>query len=412
MDQTPHIFQGYGVELEYIIVREDSLDILPVADQLLRAVSGSDESEVEMGSIGWSNELVLHVVELKTNGPVATLNGLAPLFQEHVVHANRLLSGMGGRLMPTAMHPWMDPDRETRLWPHDSHEIYDAYNSIFGCHGHGWSNVQSTHINLAFNGDEEFGRLHTAVRLILPLIPALAASSPFVDGRQGKALDSRLEFYKTNQLQVPVIAGAIIPEPVVSRREYEEKIFARIYRDIAPFDPKGILQHEWLNSRGAIARFDRSAIEIRLVDIQECPKADLAVTAAIIGVIKALVSEQWSPMTAQLSLTVEELAIILDLAIQHGEQAKIDNRRFLEMFGINRDSAHAGEIWEHLVKASLLGLHDDQPEISSALNLILQQGTLAQRLIMASNGNTSHRKLHELYLQLCHCLAQGELFEV
>ncbi|HAL85576.1 MAG TPA: hypothetical protein DCM31_01010, partial [Deferribacteraceae bacterium] len=37
-----------------------------------------------------------------------------------------------------------------------------------------------------------------------------------------------------------------------------------MYRDIAPYDPECILQEEWLNSRGAIARFDRKAIEIRL----------------------------------------------------------------------------------------------------------------------------------------------------
>ena len=43
------------------------------------------------------------------------------------------------------------------------------------------------------------------------------------------------------------------------------------------YDTKKILDHHFLNSRGAIARFDRNAIEIRLVDIQECPKADIAI---------------------------------------------------------------------------------------------------------------------------------------
>ena len=39
-----------------------------------------------------------------------------------------------------------------------------------------------------------------------------------------------------------------------------------MYRQIAPLDPDHVVQYEWLNSRGAIARFDRNAIEIRVID--------------------------------------------------------------------------------------------------------------------------------------------------
>ena len=140
-------------------------------------------NEVECGALRWSNELVLHVLELKTNGPASVLGGLADEFTRQVRQINQLLEGFGGMLMPGAMHPWMDPDLETRLWPHGDRSIYAAYDRIFGCRGHGWSNLQSTHLNLPFQGDEEFGRLHAAIRLLLPLLPALAASSPVIGGR-------------------------------------------------------------------------------------------------------------------------------------------------------------------------------------------------------------------------------------
>ena len=52
-----------------------------------------------------------------------------------------------------------------------------------------------------------------------------------------------------------------------------------MYDDIAPLDPDAVLQHEWLNARGAIARFDRNTIELRVLDVQECPRADLAICA-------------------------------------------------------------------------------------------------------------------------------------
>jgi hypothetical protein len=51
------------------------------------------------------------VIELKTNGPVVNLEGLPGTFNKHVSMVNSLLAPMGGRLMPTSMHPWMDPGR-------------------------------------------------------------------------------------------------------------------------------------------------------------------------------------------------------------------------------------------------------------------------------------------------------------
>ena len=86
--------------------------------------------------------------------------------------------------MPTAAHPLMHPDTEMQLWQHNYSKIYALYNRIFDCRGHGWSNVQSMHINLPFSDDEEFEKLHAAVRIILPIIPGLSASSPIFEGKK------------------------------------------------------------------------------------------------------------------------------------------------------------------------------------------------------------------------------------
>ena len=105
MSAPLHLFQGYGVELEYMIVDRKTLAVLPVADQLLSKVAGEIVNEVERGRLCWSNELVLHVVELKTNGPAGTLEGLGQLFTSQVGVINGLLEPYGGMLMPGAMHP-------------------------------------------------------------------------------------------------------------------------------------------------------------------------------------------------------------------------------------------------------------------------------------------------------------------
>ncbi|HYE03301.1 MAG TPA: glutamate-cysteine ligase family protein, partial [Phycisphaerales bacterium] len=196
------LFDAFGVELEYMIVDRQTLGVRPIADRVLMAGARSAEpvsdAEVPETGIGWSNELVLHVIELKTVEPVPALAGLPARFADSVRRVNRILSSLGARLMPSAMHPLMDPARDMRLWPHDNAEIYAAFDRIFGCTGHGWSNLQSVHLNLPFRGDEEFGRLHAAVRLILPMLPALAASSPMMDGRVTGVADNRLAVYRTN----------------------------------------------------------------------------------------------------------------------------------------------------------------------------------------------------------------------
>lgn len=405
------LFARVGVELEYMIVAEDGLSVLPAADELIRQVTGGWNSDVERGSIAWSNELVLHVIELKTNGPANALAGLAGEFQGEVCEMNRRLRALGGRLMPTAMHPWMDPRCETRLWPHDNSPIYEAFNRIFGCQGHGWSNLQSMHLNLPFADDEEFARLHAAIRLLLPLLPALAASSPLRDGLLTGDCDTRLAVYRLNSARIPSVTGRVIPEAVFTQREYEETILQRIYRDLAPLDPEGILQEEFSNARGAIARFSRHSIEIRVIDIQECPAADLAIAAATWAVLQGLVEERWSDLAHQKSFSAEFLEKILLGAIHEADLAPVADEGYLRAFGITgKGPVTAGQLWRHLLSEVKLPAAGPSDCWSESLNVILDQGPLARRIARAAGNGASRQRLGEVYGQLCDCLAQGRMF--
>jgi carboxylate-amine ligase len=401
------LFAGYGLELEFMIVDETTLDVAPLADRLLFAVAGEPSGDVELGKIVWSNEIVLHVLEMKTNGPSATLSGLDRLFQESVERANAVLAPLGAALLPSGMHPWMDPLRETRLWPHDYNEVYQAYDRIFGARGHGWANLQSAHLNLPFGDEEEFVRLHAAVRVVLPLIPALAASSPVVEGRVTGLRDTRLEVYRQNQRRIPSIAGRVIPEPVRSVDEYHERILSPIYRDIGPLDPEGILQHEWLNSRGAIARFDRGAIEVRLIDTQECPRADVAVTTAIAQAVRALVEERFVAVADLHRIPGEPLERILLDAIRRGEEAAVEEGAVLQAFGLPPGRpVRAGDLWRHLVRTLPC-----EETSKASLFTILAQGTLATRLCRLLGESPDRARISAVYRRLQRCLAQGEMLD-
>lgn len=392
-------FAGFGIEIEYMIVARDTLDVAPLADRVLEAAEGTITNETEQGELAWSNELALHVIELKTNGPAADLALASTAFQQAVRRIDGMLAPLGACLMGGAAHPWMNPDTDTKLWPHDDDTIYRAYDRIFGCSGHGWSNLQSMHINLPFADDGEFARLHAAVRAILPLLPALAASSPFLDGVDTGFADGRLDTYARNQARIPSITGQVIPEPSSSEAEYTAVVFEPMYRDIAPHDPDGTLQFEWLNSRGAIARFDRNAIEIRLLDTQEHPGVDLAIAALVTALVKQLFDSP-SATAAANAIDTATLAALLKRCILDAEDAVVDERDYLALFGVEERRIRAGDLWRRLAQSASIDAHRQH------LDVIFDEGTLATRL-RAAVGTVSRESLQRAYQGLCECLVSG-----
>ncbi len=407
---TLRLFEGVGIELEYCIVDGDGLAVRPVADELLRMVGGGFELEVELGDVAWSNELALHVVEMKTNGPAPSLAGLGARFQDHVGRIDELLRQLDSRLMPTAMHPWMDPAADLKLWPHENDAIYRTFDRIFDCRGHGWANLQSMHINLPFAGDDELGRLHAAIRVALPILPALAASSPLADGRPTGAMDTRMVHYRSNARRVPSVSGVVVPEPAWTRAEYEGSILRRIYDDLESLDPAGILRHEWVNARGCIARFDRDAIEIRVLDTQEHPAADIAVAGAVVAVVRALVEEHHAGQSQLRAWHEGALAEILAATIDDADQAVIRDRDYLETFGFPERSARAIELWQYAIETFVAG-DPGYAEWAEHLDLIVREGCLARRILRATGPSPELRKVRAVYETLCECLHAGRAFD-
>ena len=407
MAKKYHLFEVYGIELEYMLTDSRSLKVAPIVDLLLTRKNGKLTSDIDNGEIAWSNELVAHVIELKTNGPTKNLDNLSALFHKNIKEINTILKSLNAQLVPTAAHPLMNPLTDTLLWKHSYSDVYALYNKIFDCKGHGWSNVQSTHLNLPFFDDEEFEKLHAAVRIILPLIPGLCASSPILEGKNTGFKDTRLEYYKTNQKEIPEMAGMIIPENVFSKKDYYSTIFDPINKAIKPFDTEHILEHHFLNSRGAIARFDRSAIEIRLIDIQESPKADIAICVFIIEVLKLLVNGNLAPVSDQKKWTNAALFPILNNAIKEGETSMVSNLEYLSLFGIS-EKVTVSTIWTHLYALAKPNIN---PSHYEALECILQNGTLATRIINALNSDFSEKNILAVYQKLAACLEFNSLFK-
>jgi len=410
MSKRLHLFEGYGVELEYMITDQQTLDIKPIAEVLLTNEAGEVEGEVEHGLTAWSNELVSHVIEIKSNGPQADLVGLRDKLVADVQQINDQLSKHGAMLMPGAAHPWMNPAKETKLWEHESQEIYHAYDRIFNCKGHGWSNLQSTHINLPFYDDEEFGRLHTAIRFLMPMIPGLTAASPILDGQFTGYMDKRLYYYEKNQSKLPVLTGKVIPEKLFTRHQYQKHVYDRIAASIAPFDTDNIMKPVWLNSRGAMARFDRGAIEIRIIDNQECVSADLAVVALITQTVKMLVNQKLVSFTHQESFETEKLYHIFKACVKQGSGAHINDSDYLLAWGFHQPIT-ARQFWTELIQR----VYQLAPEAlipwMDILEAINTHGTLAERIMSVLGAEYADQQLFDVYKSLSTCLQNDSVFE-
>jgi len=412
------LFEGFGIELEYMIVDARTLDVKPIADRLIEAESGSIENEIERGPFAWSNELARHVIEVKTNGPVPAFAGVGSGFEGEIRRINDQLARMDARLLPTAMHPWMDAARDFELWPHGSHEIYDAFHRIFDCRGHGWANLQSAHLNLPFANDDELGRLHAAIRALLPILPALAASSPCFDGRVSGFMDTRLDVYRTNARRVPSVSGSVVPEPVFTRAAYQ-KLLESIWADLAPHDPEGLLRHEWVNARGCIARFDRMALEIRVLDVQETPAADVAIHAAITSSLRALCRMEEAAQERLRALDTAALAAILRATTQEAERAPIDDGAYLAALGFDRQPRRAADLWCELLERDFEREWPAGSALRGPIDVIRDEGTLSTRILRRLRAEAGGRggpgsaptreQLRAVYRELADCLRDGRM---
>jgi carboxylate-amine ligase len=404
-----HLFEAVGASLEYMIVEKETLAIKPICYELIQSLNGKHESEFENDAITWSTSHALHVIKLRNSKPEPNLNSLDHAFADNVKAINNNLAQWNAMLLPTAAHPLMYADEKTGLWQHPNKEVIALYSKIFGCQGHAWNNLQGAHLNLPFQGDEEFARLHAAVRILLPLLPVLCASSPILERQPSGSLATRLSLYKRKYAKLPAMAGRIVPEPVFSERRYQEEIYQRMDEAIAPLDENKILDPAWANARGATPRFDQGLLEVSIMDIQECPTADMAIIALVTETLKALIAEKFSTFDDQKELLTEVLGGILDETTHHGRNAEIYSTEFSALFGINNFTTPQ-HIWQHIIqeitKAGNHLLERWEPE----LEVILQEGSLSERILSAVGPQPREESIKKVYHQLAECLAQNRMF--
>lgn len=401
-------FQVLGLELEYVVVDRDLKARALVADAF-RALHGRPTSDVEHRDVAYSSELAAHVFEIKTVHPVERAADAERRLMRGVREFLTVLDRrFGARLLPTGMHPFLRP-REATLWPRAGAHIYRAYQRIFSTRGHGWVNVQASHVNLPFGTERETIAMHTAAACLLPYLPALAASSPIFEGRFGAAVDNRLVFYRSNQRRIPLIAGDVIPEVVTSYADYRRRILRRIYAELARVREGNVLRHEWVNSRGAILRFMRRAMEIRVLDMQECVRADVAIAAFVRAALAALAAD----LEAERITPAAHRMLVRDFnaTVRRGSEARVEAPHLLPR---GRGGAPVRRVLAGLLERARDFADRSERSYFDLVEERIARGSLSERIARAvqraapSPGPRRRRVIRDLYAELAQALERNE----
>ena len=134
----------------------------------------------------------------------------------------------------------------------------------------------------------------------------------------------------------------------------------------------------------------------------------MAVLSVVIETVKALVKERFLVHESQMSWKTEPLVTLLDKCIEKGMDTIIDQAEYLRIFHIDSARISVRELWQHILQ-HLPG--SVNIKWKSAIDVILNKGNLAQRIVTAMHDDDSRDNLVRVYQRLADCLQENKVFE-
>jgi len=384
-----------GPEHELSLVNHN-LAVLPIADKIIKNYCGRVVNFIELRDFTFGKEMQLHVMEIKSNYPFKSPAEFEETMQNAVVTLSEIVRHHGANLMGAGMHPLFRL-QDTGIWPHYHKKIYQAYGKIFNLNQHGWLNIQSFHLNLSYQKEADAVQIHNQLANLCAYLPAIAASSPIYEGKNGEDIDNRLQFYKVNQKEVPSITGDVIPQYVSSLAQYKREVIGGYSADIAKAGAdKILLKREWINSRGAIFRFDRRAIEVRVMDEQECIKSDVALACFVRSVVRGLMAQNDELLTHD--ILVEDFNNV----IRDGLNAKVSSPH----------GKTARKVFQYYLTLAQEHADTDEKKYLPLVGRRIAEGSLSEHIrasVLRRAEKTSFQEaIVDVYSTLIKCLRDNE----
>jgi carboxylate-amine ligase len=384
-----------GPEHEYSLVNQD-LQVLPISDKIIKTYCGKTITFIEMPNFTFGKEMQLHVMEIKANQPFKTPTEFEETMQTAVETLSQITQKHGAMLLGTGMHPLLKL-QDTGIWPHYHKKIYNAYGRIFNLNQHGWLNIQSFHLNLPFQKEADAIQIHNHLVNLCAYLPAIAASSPIYEGKSGRDIDNRLQFYKVNQKEVPSITDDVIPQYASSLLQYKQDVIERYTKDLADKGADKTLMHrEWVNSRGVIFRFDRSALEVRVMDEQECIKSDVALACFVRATLRGLIASNAELLPR--TVLIQDFKAIIKV----GLNAKVSNPH----------GKTAKQVCQYYLKLAFEYAEEDEKKYLWLVERRVEEGSLSEliraNVLKRAQKTDFHQAILDVYSTLIKCLNSNQ----
>jgi carboxylate-amine ligase len=249
-----------GVEEEFSILAPDTLELLPRFQELRAAAAGDPLLQEHI-----TGELISSEIEI-ISGVGSDLQDALARQRERRRRLFGLAAAHGVALGATGTHPWADYRKQAIIDTEHYRRVEEGLKYV------AWrNNTFSMHVHLGVRGIDRAVRICDRLRPVLPLLLAISANSPFLDGRDSGLHSARTQSFTKSfpRCGVPDAFGGWD-----AYREYIE--FLLQTRSIVEFT------QVWWSVR---PHFSFGTVELRICDAQATAQESDALAALAVACI-------------------------------------------------------------------------------------------------------------------------------
>jgi carboxylate-amine ligase len=249
-----------GVEEEFSILHPRTLDLVPRFEELRTAA----ESDAVLHE-GITGELISSEIEI-ISGVGADLNDALARQRERRRRLFALAGARGAALGATGTHPWADYREQPIIDTEHYRRVEEGLKYV------AWrNNTFSLHVHVGVRDIDRAVRVCDRLRPVLPLLLAISANSPYLDG-----LDSGLHSARTQSF-TKSFPRCGVPDAFGGWRAYREYIELLVRtRSIVEFT------QVWWSVR---PHFQFGTVEVRICDVQATARESDALAGLMVACI-------------------------------------------------------------------------------------------------------------------------------
>jgi carboxylate-amine ligase len=247
-----------GLEEEFSILDPDTLELVPRFEEL-RDAAAADPVLAE----AVAGELISSEIEI-ISGAGADLHDALARQRERRARLFALAGSRGVALGATGTHPWADYREQPIIDTEHYRRVADGLRYVAQR-----NNTFSLHVHLGVNGIDRAVKVCDRLRPVLPLLLAISANSPFLDGRDSGLHSARTQSFTKS------FPRCGVPDAFGGWRAYREYIeFLLRTRSIVEFT------QVWWSVR---PHFSFGTVEVRICDAQATAQESEAVAALMVA---------------------------------------------------------------------------------------------------------------------------------